>query len=513
MKRLLPALVALVLFVSVDPAVRLRLAAWAGPPAAKGELADLASIYSIAAGAVRDTNGDGLADAVAARVVLPAEPAVEDIEAAANIAGRLGFETTALTLPIVLKAPDVTQPASIAVPIIVGRTNAFIAKLVEKGAIDLKPLKPGQGLLTVVSSPLGGPDGIAVGGGDDEGTLNAANELAVNLPRLWGATGARISQAESQTAAYLKSRNAPGTVRGVASMLVDSDRRGLARMTLRVDAAPGDVARTTKAIEELDLAHRRGLEPDTLNYANAAATVVEVWASGRKAAEATVRRSGLNPRTLTPPDDELGRGAIAVAPSAGGGSGPAGARGAAGGGPTGARGGRGAGAPGAGAAAAAGGEEPPAGGRGDVAPVQGGGGRRRRPGGWHAAAGERGGDGSRWRRGTLRAAGCADSGEDVRPHQRVLDRGLVWRLVRRLDSGSSRDGDRCRRRAGIVRRGAHRDAARSRDDRHHASARARRPQDHERGRRTESHPRRAQQRARAAARQDRESASRRSEAR
>src|ERR1051326_5244143 len=290
MKRLLPALVALVLFVSVDPAVRLRLAAWAGPPAAKGELADLASIYSIAAGAVRDTNGDGLADAVAARVVVPAEPAVEDIEAAANIAGRLGFETTALTLPIVLKAPDVTQPASIAVPIIVVRTNAFIAKLVEKGAIDLKPLKRGQGLLTVVSSPLGGPDGIAVGGGDDEGTLNAANELAVNLPRLWGATGARISQAESQTAAYLKSRNAPGTVRGVASMLVDSDRRGLARMTLRVDAAPGDVARTTKAIEELDLAHRRGLEPDTLNYANAAATVVEVWASGRKAAEATVRR-------------------------------------------------------------------------------------------------------------------------------------------------------------------------------------------------------------------------------
>jgi Zinc carboxypeptidase len=398
MKRLLPALVALVLFVSVDPAVRLRLAAWAGPPAAKGELADLASIYSIAAGAVRDTNGDGLADAVAARVVLPAEPAVEDIEAAANIAGRLGFETTALTLPIVLKAPDVTQPASIAVPIIVGRTNAFIAKLVEKGAIDLKPLKPGQGLLTVVSSPLGGPDGIAVAGGDDEGTLNAANELAVNLPRLWGATGARISQAESQTAAYLKSRNAPGTVRGVASMLVDSDRRGLARMTLRVDAAPGDVARTTKAIEELDLAHRRGLEPDTLNYANAAATVVEVWASGRKAAEATVRRSGLNPRTLTPPDDELGRGAIAVAPSAGGGSGPAGARGAAGGGPTGARGGRGAGAPGAGAAAAAGGEEPPAGGRGDVAPVQGAEGAGAGPGGGtqppaNAAATEAGGGG------------------------------------------------------------------------------------------------------------------------
>src|SRR5205814_1313520 len=158
-------------------------------------------------------------------------------------------ETTALTLPVVLKAPDVAQPASIAVPIVVGRGNPFIAKLVEKGAIDLKPLKPGQGLLTVVPSPLGGPDGIAIAGGDDEGTLNAAA--------------------------------------------------------------------------------RRG----------------EVWAGGSKAGEATGRRSGLNPRPLTPPDDELGRGAaVAVAPAPAAATGPAGARGATGGGAGGARGARGAGA-------------------------------------------------------------------------------------------------------------------------------------------------------------------------
>jgi hypothetical protein len=375
MKRLIPALVALAIVVGLDPMVRLRLTASAGQPAARTELTGLASIYGIAAGAVRDTNGDGLADSIVARVVLAADPSVEDIEAAANIAGRLGFETTALTLPIVLKAPDVTQPAAIAVPIVVGRGNPFIAKLVEKGAIDLKPLKPGQGLLAVVPSPLGGPDGLAIAGGDDEGTLNAANELAVNLPRLWGATGARVAQAESQTTAYLKSRGAPATVRGVTSMLVDSDRRGLARITLRVDTAPGEIMRTTKAIEDLDVAHRRGMEPETLNYANAAATVVEVWAGGRKAGEATVRRSGLNPRTLTPPDDELGRGAaVAVAPSAGA-TGAGGARGPAGGGAAGGRGARGAGAEGASGGAPET-TEPPAGaaGRGEgTMPVEGAG--------------------------------------------------------------------------------------------------------------------------------------------
>src|SRR5947209_8626206 len=98
MKHLVPALAALAVFIGIRPLSF-------GPPALaqRAELTGLASIYSIAAGAVRDTNGDGLADSIAARVIVPAEPTVEDIQAAANIAGRLGFETTALTLPVVLK--------------------------------------------------------------------------------------------------------------------------------------------------------------------------------------------------------------------------------------------------------------------------------------------------------------------------------------------------------------------------------------------------------------------------
>src|SRR5262249_36140690 len=140
--------------------------------AQRAELAGLASLYDTASGAVRDTNGDGLADSVAARVILPAEPSVEDVQGATNIAARLGFETPALTLPVVLKATDVSQPASIAVPILVGRTNALMKPLIDRGTVNISGLKPGQGLVAVVQSPLGGPDGIVVVGADDEGTLN-----------------------------------------------------------------------------------------------------------------------------------------------------------------------------------------------------------------------------------------------------------------------------------------------------------------------------------------------------
>jgi hypothetical protein len=189
----------------------------------------------------------------------------------------------------------------------VGRSNPLVKPLIDRGAIDLKTLKPGQGLVAVVSSPLGGGDGVVVVGVDDEGTLNAANELAAYLPRIWGSTGARVGQVEAQTIRYLKSNGVTATSRGVSAVVVDSDRRGVLKVIQRVEVAASDAAKALHAIEQLDLAHRRGLEPETLSYANAAATEIEFWSGARNHGSTIVRRPGLNSRTLTPPVDG-GRG-------------------------------------------------------------------------------------------------------------------------------------------------------------------------------------------------------------
>src|ERR1044072_2415417 len=149
-------------------------------------------------GLTRDTNGDGLADAVAARVIVPASPTIGEVEAATNLAARLGYETTALTLPLVVRDADVAQPTSIAAPILVGRTNRFVQQLVSARALDLTSLKPGQGLIAAVASPLGGGDGLVVVGGDDAGTLNAGVELAARLPRVWGMNGIALAGIEDQ---------------------------------------------------------------------------------------------------------------------------------------------------------------------------------------------------------------------------------------------------------------------------------------------------------------------------
>jgi hypothetical protein len=251
----------------------------------------------------RDTNGDGLADAVAARIIVPASPTLADVEAATNLAARLAYDTTALSLPIVVRDADVTDAASIAVPLLVGRENRFVKRLVDAHVIDLSALKPGQGLVAAVGSPLGGPDGLVVAGGDDEGTLSAGIELAARLPRVWGMNGITLPAVEDQALKYLRSRGVNATDASIAALLVDSDKRGVARTSMRVTVPDGDGSRAARLLDELEAAHRRGHEPRTLNFTNVAATAIDVVSGDKVVARSTVSRTGLNQRTLTPPID------------------------------------------------------------------------------------------------------------------------------------------------------------------------------------------------------------------
>ena len=239
---------------------------------------------------------------VAARIVMPAAATVREIQGASNIAARLGFETTALTMPLVGR--DGEQPPAGALPILIGGNNAVVKRLAASGTIDLQRLTKGQGLIAAVPSPFGGT-GIAlvVAGRDDEGTLAAANVLAGRLPRLWNMSGITIPALEDHVARYLRSREVEAGRPALTAILVDSDRRGLAAAHVRVPVTAAVAGRAVKSIEDLDAAHRRGLEPGTLNFSEVASLVLE-WDNGNGvASRTTVRRAGFNSRTLTPPID------------------------------------------------------------------------------------------------------------------------------------------------------------------------------------------------------------------
>ena len=75
--------------------------AFQAQPAAVNPLADAFQTGWMLA----DTNGDGIADFINGKVVVPANPSAAENAAAANLAARLGYGTTGLTPPLVVAAP------------------------------------------------------------------------------------------------------------------------------------------------------------------------------------------------------------------------------------------------------------------------------------------------------------------------------------------------------------------------------------------------------------------------
>jgi Zinc carboxypeptidase/S-layer like family, C-terminal region len=253
-------------------------------------------------GIVTDTNGDGIPDAVGARIVVPVSPTLREIQAATNVAARLGFETSALTLPIVIRESEVRDDDRSRILILIGGGNGLVSRLADRGAIDLKSLKEGQGLVAAVPATAGSNAAVVLAGPDDRGTLAAANEFASRLPRLWNMTGITLAGIENAITQYLKNEGIDAGPAALTSLVVDAERRGLAAVTVKLATPAGQTARAARALSELDDAHRRGLQPQVLNFAEAAAVAVELVADG-KTSRAIVRRAGLNSRTLTPPID------------------------------------------------------------------------------------------------------------------------------------------------------------------------------------------------------------------
>lgn len=279
--------------------VALAIGAGVPDPSAQTETRtlDLAHVFG-PTGVTRDTNGDGLADRVAARVILPASPSADEALAAANIAARLGFETTALTLPLVQRETD-AEAASVDLPILLGRTNRHVQALTGLG---LEALSAGQGLIAVSTAPSGSGPAVVVAGADDKGTLAAANVLAGRSPRAWNMTGVTLEGVAAQVRGYLAAQGVTSSSARVSAVVVDAERRGLAAVRVVVGVSSGQAARAVRALESLESQHRRGLGPQTLNFAEIARTEVTVD-DGRTSLSSAVARAGLNARTLTPPID------------------------------------------------------------------------------------------------------------------------------------------------------------------------------------------------------------------
>ena len=131
-----------------------------------------------------DTNGDGIVDFVAGKVVVPDNPTAAENAAAADIAARLGFGSTGVTLPVVIKASEDRHDG----PRIYVGASALPGHLSE----SLSPaytqlLQPDEGGVFQFGGAL------VVAGHDDAGLLAAAEALSARVPYLWKVPGDKFT--------------------------------------------------------------------------------------------------------------------------------------------------------------------------------------------------------------------------------------------------------------------------------------------------------------------------------
>ena len=245
-------------------------------------------------GALQDRNGDGVIDFVNARLVLGVSPGDDEIAAAGDVAARLGFETSAMNLPI---------PAAVGasgVPVVVGAGGLAAAGL---AASDLgaATLAAGEGEVAVVP---GEPPGILVTGGDGAGTRAAAEALAGRLPYVWAPKGDTLEKVADDVRAALADAKVPVQAVEVPAVYVKAGGDALVRLVVRVTlAGAADVKAAQAALEALrPRPARRGAPAPPAPPARAEALV-----RGRQAVEVRLAAAGapaasvVLPRVAPPP--------------------------------------------------------------------------------------------------------------------------------------------------------------------------------------------------------------------
>ena len=127
----------------------------------------------------QDKNGDGAIDFVDERIVLPEQPSAGELATASDVAARLGYETSAMNLPVpVARGFQAGDGPTIFVGV---KSLAGSGATLE--AIGGAGLKAGDG--AVVAFSLGDKTAVAVLGGDDAGIAAAGVMLAGHLPYVW----------------------------------------------------------------------------------------------------------------------------------------------------------------------------------------------------------------------------------------------------------------------------------------------------------------------------------------
>jgi hypothetical protein len=199
---------------------------------------------------LEDRNGDQVVDFVNARILLPATPGEVHVTAAANVAARLGYETSAMNLG--LTETGGSRSGRFDVPVILIGEGA--GSIEETLPDPTARLAPGQGAISFL--PEGERftrGGVRITGYDATGLIAAADYVSGRYPSIWGIEGDSYSDVAERITTFLEQRDVQVDRLTLDRIVVDATRLGVGRLvaTLRVPDSTS-FARAEAALEPPD---------------------------------------------------------------------------------------------------------------------------------------------------------------------------------------------------------------------------------------------------------------------
>jgi Zinc carboxypeptidase len=192
---------------------------------------------------LRDTNGDSIADAVCAHVIVPDNADEGENTAAANVAARLGYETSGITLPIVTNVVSGSAFRAQCTP-------QAVSLWIGHGAVPAARAGELNGMLTALQLGEGGVfllgDGLVFAGADSLGLLAAANAYASRAPSQWPVPGPKLSALASAINTKLDGAKLSAHAELIGLTYL-SGKQGIQRAILRINGS-ADAAAIRKAL-------------------------------------------------------------------------------------------------------------------------------------------------------------------------------------------------------------------------------------------------------------------------
>ena len=223
----------------------------------------------------QDRNRDGAIDFVDARIVLPEQPSSAELAAASDVAARLGYETSAMNLPVPVARGF--QPGDS--PTIFVGVKSLAGSGATLDAIGGAGLKAGDG--AVVAFSLAGKTAVAVLGGDDAGIAAAGVMLAGHLPYVWDMKGPTTDRIADEVKQFLAGKNVTASSAAASAVYLHSGvPDGVDRVAVSLQmASGGDFVKAMVALNQFKATSTRDAKRP-LSYATVRSVHIRLRAPG-----------------------------------------------------------------------------------------------------------------------------------------------------------------------------------------------------------------------------------------